>query len=75
MSEVRKHRERLRNIPRRRVFSIGEGINDACMSLAFDPCPDSWKTLLFKLKSGFKEVRQFCPEISVETDHAPVCDR
>jgi len=72
MSGTRKHRQRLSEIPVLRVFSLGEQFNDACTNLAHDPCTDSWKTLLFKLESAHKEVRQYRPEIPVETDPNPV---
>ena len=68
MSEVRKHRRHLSSIPKLRVHSLGEEINDACLNLAHDPCSDSWKTLLFKLQDGWSEVRSFCPEIPLDTD-------
>ena len=67
MNGVRKHRRKLSSIPKLRVLSIGEQMNDACLNLAHDPCPDSWKTVLFQFESGWKEVRNFCPEIPVET--------
>jgi hypothetical protein len=74
MNRVRIHRRKLDNIPRLRVLSIGEQVNDACGNVAHDPCPDSWKTLLFLLASRFKEVRQYCPEIPVEIDLTQVHD-
>ena len=72
MSKVCNHRRKLSNIPRSRVFRLGEQINDACGNLAHDPCPDSWMTLLFQLESAYTEIRHYCPEISVETDHTLV---
>lgn len=67
MNQTSELRRKLSEIPKLRALRLGEQINDACLNLAHDPCLDSWKTVLFQFESGWKEVRNFCPEIPVET--------
>ena len=68
MNRTSEHRRKLSEIPKHRVLRFGDQLNDACLNLAHDPCSDSWKTLLFKLQDAWSEVRDFCPEISLDED-------